>query len=79
MELDGNSNAGTSEIFMRQFGERCLGPLNVIWDNAPAPLRQAQEWRDVEGVSADAMPGAAAGESAGLQPGLKPGTAWWTT
>ena len=69
MELDGNSNAGTSEIFLRQFGERRLGPLNVIWDNAPESLRQAQEWRGVEGVPADAMPGAATGESAGLQPG----------
>ena len=64
---------------MRQFGERRLGLLNVIWDNAPASLRQAQEWRGVEGVPAEAMPGAAAGESDGLQPGLKPGTAWWTT
>ena len=62
MELEGNSNAGTSETFLRQLRERHLGPLNVIWDNAPAPLRQAQEWRGVEGVPADAMPGAAAGE-----------------
>ena len=38
MELDGNSNAGTSEIFLRQFGERGLGPLNVIWgQRAGAP------------------------------------------
>ena len=36
MELDGNSNAGTSAAFLMQLKERCLGPLNVIWDNAPA-------------------------------------------
>ena len=41
MELDGNSNAGTSEIFLRQLGERCLGPLKVIWDNAPAHRGEA--------------------------------------
>ena len=62
MELEGNSNAGTSETFLRQLRERHLGPLNVIWDNAPAPLRPTQEWRGVEGVPSDAMLGAAAGE-----------------
>ena len=36
MELEGNSNAGTSETFLRQLRERHLGPLNVIWDNALA-------------------------------------------
>ena len=36
MELEGNSNAGTSEAFLRQLRERHPGPLNVIWDNAPA-------------------------------------------
>ena len=36
MELEGNSNAGTSETFLRQLRERHLGPLNVIWDNTPA-------------------------------------------
>ena len=29
MELEGNSNAGTSETFLRQLRERHLGPLNV--------------------------------------------------
>ena len=62
MELEGNSNAGTSETFLRQLRERHLGPLSVIWDNAPAPLRLTQEWRGVEGVPSDAMSGAAAGE-----------------
>ena len=62
MELEGNSNAGTSETFLRQLKERHLGSLNVIWDNAPTPLRPTQEWRGVEGVPSDTMPGAAAGE-----------------
>ena len=41
MELEGNSNAGTSETFLRQLKERHLGPLNVIWDNAPAHRGEA--------------------------------------
>ena len=41
MELEGNSNAGTSETFLRQLRERRLGPLNVIWDNAPAHRGEA--------------------------------------
>ena len=36
MELEGNSNSGTSAAFLRQLRERHPGPLNVIWDNAPA-------------------------------------------
>ena len=36
MELEGNSNAGTSSAFLRQLAERHAGQLNVIWDNAPA-------------------------------------------
>ena len=42
MESEGNSNSRTSAVFLRQLRERHAGPLNVIWDNAPAPLRQAQ-------------------------------------
>ena len=41
MELDGNSNAGTSASFLRQLRERHHGPLNVIWDNAPAHRGEA--------------------------------------
>ena len=41
MELEGNSNAGASETFLRQLRERHLGPLNVIWDNAPAHRGEA--------------------------------------
>ena len=42
MESEGNSNSRTSALFLRQLRERHVGPLNVIWDNAPAPFRQAQ-------------------------------------
>ena len=44
MELEGNSNSGTSAAFLAQLRERHSGPLNVIWDNAPAhrgePVRE---------------------------------------
>ena len=48
MELEGNSNPGTSAAFLEQLRERHSGRVNVIWDNAPAPLRQAQEGRGGE-------------------------------
>ena len=41
MELDGNSNSGTSAVFLNQLRERHAGPLNVIWDNAPAHRGEA--------------------------------------
>ena len=41
MELDGNSNSGTSVAFLRQLRGRNSGPLNVIWDNAPAHRGEA--------------------------------------
>ena len=41
LELEGNSNAGTSASFLRQLRERHQGPLNVIWDNAPAHRGEA--------------------------------------
>ena len=41
MELEGNSNAGTSAAFLEQLRERHPGPLNVIWDNAPAHRGEA--------------------------------------
>ena len=37
MELEGNSNSGTSAAFLTQLRQRHPGPLKVIWDNAPAP------------------------------------------
>ena len=36
MELEGNSNSGTSSAFLMQLREKHPGPLRVIWDNAPA-------------------------------------------
>ena len=36
MELEGNSNAGTSVDFLKQLRGKLPGPLRVIWDNAPA-------------------------------------------
>lgn len=41
MELDGNSNSGTSVAFLRQLKEKHPGPLKVIWDNAPAHRGEA--------------------------------------
>ena len=41
MELEGNSNSETSACFLRQLGERHHGPLQVIWDNAPAHRGEA--------------------------------------
>ena len=54
MELEGNSNSGTSVAFLTQLKEKHPGPLRVIWDNAPAPIRQAQEWESGAGVPQDA-------------------------
>ncbi len=34
--MEGNSNAETSTAFLKQLREKHTGPLNVIWDNAPA-------------------------------------------
>ena len=41
MELEGNSNAGTSVAFLKQLKEKHPGPLKVIWDNAPAHCGEA--------------------------------------
>ena len=41
LELEGNSNAGTSVAFLKQLRERYPGPLSVIWDNAPAHRGEA--------------------------------------
>ena len=49
MELEGNSNSGTSVAFLTQLKEKHPGPLRVIWDNAPAHRGEA-----VRGVPQDA-------------------------
>ena len=41
MELEGNSNSGTSAAFLDQLRKRHSGPLQVIWDNAPAHRGEA--------------------------------------
>ena len=41
MELEGNSNAGTSAAFLDRLRQRHSGPLDVIWDNAPAHRGEA--------------------------------------
>ena len=41
MELEGNSNSQTSTAFLEQLRQRHSGPLNVIWDNAPAHRSEA--------------------------------------
>ena len=41
MDLEGNSNSGTSAAFLDQLRQRHSGPLQVIWDNAPAHGGQA--------------------------------------
>ncbi len=41
MELEGNSNSGTSASFLGQLRERHTERLNVIWDNAPAHRGEA--------------------------------------
>ena len=41
MELEGNSNSGTSAAFLAQLWRRHSGRLNVIWDNEPAHRAEA--------------------------------------
>ena len=41
MDLEGNSNSETSAAFLGQLRESHGGPLNVIWDNAPAHRGEA--------------------------------------
>ena len=41
LELAGNSNSGTSAAFLDQLRQRHSGPLQVIWDNAPAHRGEA--------------------------------------
>ena len=77
MELEGNSNSGTSAAFLAQLRQRHIGPLNVIWDNAPAPLRQAQEWRGGAGVPEDAGLGLRLVNLPGYSPDFNADEAIW--
>ena len=58
MELEGNSNAGTSAAFLTQLRQRHPGPLNVIWDNAPAHRGEAvREYLRTPGLWLVNLPG----------------------
>ena len=66
MELEGNSNSGTSAALLDQLRKGHAGPLlRDLGQRAGAP------WRGDAGLPEDAWPGAATGEPAGLQPGLQ--------
>ena len=41
MELEGNSNSGTSVAFLGRLKGKHPGPLRVIWDNTPAHRGEA--------------------------------------
>ncbi len=41
MELEGNSNSGTSVTFLEPLRRKHPGPLRIIWDNAPAHRGEA--------------------------------------
>ena len=41
LELEGNSNSGTSVAFLMKLKEKHPGPTKVIWDNAPAHRGEA--------------------------------------
>ena len=58
MGLEGNSNSGTSAVFLAQLRERHPGPLNVIWDNAPAHRGEAvREYLRTPGLRLVNLPG----------------------
>ena len=72
MGLEGNSNAGTSAGILTQLRERHPGPLNVIWDHAPAHRGEA-----VRGVLADAQLGAGVVNLPGYSPDFNADEAVW--
>ena len=52
MELEGNSNTGTSATFLNQLRDRHSGPLKVIWDNAPSHRGEAvREYLQTPGLA----------------------------
>ena len=50
MELEGNSNSGTSVDFLTQLRGKHPGPLKVIWDNAPAHRGAVREYLGTPGL-----------------------------
>ena len=66
MDLEGNSNSGTSAAFLGRLRERHGGRLTVIRGNAPAHRGEAvREYLRTPGLRPEAI------EPAGLQPGLQ--------
>ena len=65
MELEGNSNSGTSVAFLTQLKEKHPGPLRVIWVCA------GPSWGGGAGVPQDAELELRLVNLAGLQPGLQ--------
>ena len=54
LELEGNSNRGTSVAFLTQLKEKHPGPLRVSWDNAPAPFGKLRSGEAVREYLQDA-------------------------
>ena len=66
MELEGNSNSGTSAAFLGHLRERHTERLNVIWDNAPAHRGEAvREYLQTPGLNLRLV------NLPGLQPGFQ--------
>ena len=72
MELEGNSNRESSVAFLSRLRERHPGPLNVIWNNAPAHRGEAvREYLRTPGLGLRLVnPRFHGAGSAGIQPGL---------
>ena len=72
MELEGNSNSGTSAAFLRQMRQRHSGPLKVIWDNTPAHRGEAvREFLQTPGLGLRLM------NLPGYSPDFNPDEAVW--
>ena len=72
MELEGNSNSETSTAFLTQLREMHTGPLNVIWDNAPAHRGEAvREYLQTPGLGLRLL------NLPGYSPDLNPDEAIW--
>ena len=77
MELEGSSNGESSVAFLERLRERHGGRLGVIWDNAPVPLRQAQEGSGDAVIPGDPRPEPAAGYLPGYSPDFNGDEAVW--
>ena len=72
MELEGNSNGGSSVALLELLRERRGGRLGVIWDNAPArPFGKLRRGPAMRSYLEDPGPDPATGQPACLQSGLQ--------